>query len=46
MAREFKRVQRELQEKVLISVMYVRPVLTLNSRLMLKLRLKMFLTGG
>lgn len=46
MAREFKRVQRELQEKVLIFGMYFRPALTLNSRLMLKLRLKMFLTGG
>jgi hypothetical protein len=45
MAREYKRVQRELQEKVTNFRMYCAPVLTLNHRLMPKLQLKMSSIG-
>ena len=45
MAREYKRVQRELQEKVLIFSKILIPALTLHRRLMLKLRPSMLLTG-
>ena len=45
MAREYKRVQRELQEKVLIFSKILILALTLHRRLMLKLRPSMLLTG-
>jgi hypothetical protein len=45
MAREYKRVQRELQEKVLIFRKTLIPVLTLHRRLMLRLQPSMLLTG-
>lgn len=45
MAREYKRVQRELQEKVTNFHMSCTPVLTLNDRMMPRLQLKMSSTG-
>jgi hypothetical protein len=45
MAREYKRVQRELQEKVTNCRMSCTPVLTLNDRLKPRLQLKMSSTG-